>query len=569
MKYTVLSPWAKAESSNPVGIQPRPAALDNKVIGLYSHFKDGVPQLMEAVGRRIAEKYENVVLSPYQYVRDGMELVNDPENDAIMKAWLDGVDVVVAGLGDAGSCSMFVGYNIAHLEKLGKPTVTLVQPLYKTSFQRGASARAVPGARCVVIEGAPAAVGHMGVAGSGGLHQNGLESRAPVDPVTANYPAVDKVLDQIIEALTLPPTDEELAKELPVDYASVTYTGDLAEINKIFYQHGWTNGVPIIPPTEEAVREMLEGTDLPRDYVVAKLPPLCGEATVEKIAINAVMAGCLPTYMPVLIAAVKGMDSSAIQILEGWTCSAASWMPLNVVTGPIQKQLGINGGMGVMSPYEKASATISRAIAYMVMNLTGCRPRLEDMSGAGCMNRFGVTIGEDYEASPWTPMHTDYGFAVEDSVLTQFWPLQPDLFSGRGLEDMLKGMCSVKATGWDCGCVFILTPDMANKFAEKGWTRKQILDYVVEYNRFIDPVGGTFNNHYPKGSMFPVSGGYSRKTFWSTDHMFILVAGRGFGMTITGGGDHGGPARTKIELPKDWDALVEKYSDYVPEYFRY
>ena len=570
MEYTVLSPWAKAESSKPFGIQPRPASLDGLTIGLYAHFKDGVPEFMQAIGECLQKRYPTMKLSAYQYKKDGTEFCNDPENDALMKAWLKDVDVVIAGLGDAGSCAMFVGYNIAYLEKLGKPTVTMVMPRFRNAFQRGASARAVPAARCV-ITGGPMAHSPMGVAGSGGIamHMDAGPGSASKDPVKENYPAAEKVMPEIIEALTKPATEEELTPAVQQDYASATYTGDIMEINRIFYRNGWTNGVPIIPPTEEAVREMLEGTDLPRDYVVAKLPPMLGEATVEKIAVNAVMAGCLPSYMPVLIAAVKGFTDPSIIILEGWTCSVASWMPMTVVTGPVQRQLGINGGTGFLSPYGKASATISRALAYIIMNISGCRQGLEDMSGIGSLQKFGFLFGEDYENSPWTPMHTDYGFSAEDSVVTQFWPAELEKFMGRGVEGALRSMCSVKATGWDCGCAFILSPDVAKSFADAGWTRKMIMDYVVEYNRFIDPVGGTFNNHYPKGSLFPEGGGYSRKTFWNTDHMFVMVAGSGTNLAFTGGGDHGGPARTKIELPKNWDALVEKYRAYVPNYIKY
>ena len=149
MTYTVLSPWGEAESRRPLGLNPRPETLDGLTVGLYSHFKDKVPDLMHAVEKLLAEKYPTAKFSHYRYLKDATEFINQPEDEKEMRAWLDGVDVVVAGLGDAGSCSMYLCYNLAYIEKLGKPTVTLVEPLYMSSAERGASARSMPKLRIV------------------------------------------------------------------------------------------------------------------------------------------------------------------------------------------------------------------------------------------------------------------------------------------------------------------------------------------------------------------------------------------------------------------------------------
>ena len=120
-------------------------------------------------------------------------------------------------------------------------------------------------------------------------------------------PAISGVIDEIVAALTRPLTAEEEVSQSPKESekpARIIFKGNLEEVNRFFYKRGWTDGLPIIPPTEEAVAEMLTGTDLPPDHLVAKLEPRLGKATVEKIAINAVMAGALPTYMPLLIAGV-------------------------------------------------------------------------------------------------------------------------------------------------------------------------------------------------------------------------------------------------------------------------
>ena len=244
---------------------------------------------------------------------------------------------------------------------------------------------------------------------------------------------------------------------------------------------------------------------------------------------------------------------------------------MSVVTGPIQKDIGLNSDRGVMSAYSKPNASIPRAIAYMVMNLTGCRPGLEDMSCMGQIGRFGVCIGENEAESPWKPMHVDYGFAEDDNVLTQFWPAENQLIMGRDDKSIIKSMCTVDAKGWDCGCMFIISPENAKVLARAGWDQQKLRDYVVEYSRFtpMPGMGMLFNNHFPEGCIWPLDETYSRKRYWTKKHMFIVVAGRAFNLAMTGGGDHGGPARTKIRLPKNWKSLVEKYRDVVPSYLNY
>ena len=557
MQYTVLSPWASTGCAEPRGLSPRLDTLKGKTIGLYAHFKDQTPEIMRALGQVISDRYPDTKLKYIQYTRDTAELPNDPDGDAMIRSWLSDVDGVITGLGDAGSCAMYLMYNTAYLEKLGVPCVGLTQPAFRNSARRGASARGVPGLRIVEIK----ADGASQPAGTGmDAVQGGV--------ATAMRTEFEEKLDEILGGLLEPLTPEEATPARRENYAEMTFTGTLRELDKLFYRHGWTNGTPIVPPTREAVDEMLRGTDLPADFVVGELPPMLGQATVEKIAINGVMAGCLPIHMPVLIAAVEAMLDPKIH-LEGWTCSVASWMPLSIVTGPAAKQMGIYSGAGYLSPYHKANSAIPRAIAYLVMNISGVRLQTEDMSGIGNMNRFGVTIGEDQEASPWEPLHCRYGLRPEDSALTLFWPSEPQILNGRSARDILREMCAVKAHGWDCGSIFILNPDIAGELSRMGYDREKLMDYVMEYNRVPSEQNTRFNNHEPKGSLFAEGPGYSSRLFWNTDHMIVAVNGRSFNLAITGGGDHGGPACVKLRLPEKWEALVEEYSDYMPDYIDY
>jgi hypothetical protein len=166
---------------------------------------------------------------------------------------------------------------------------------------------------------------------------------------------VQEVLSDVVDGLTKPLKPEEIAPEArPTELTQgIVFEGDLAEVQRFFYKRGWTDGLPIMPPTREAVEEMLAGTDLPPEHMVGKMIPRLGKATVEKIAINAAMAGALPTAMPVLIAAVEAMldPLSSYGIFQ---VSTGSWSPFLIVNGPIREQIRVNGSSGAMSPGDLA-----------------------------------------------------------------------------------------------------------------------------------------------------------------------------------------------------------------------
>ena len=320
---------------------------------------------------------------------------------------------------------------------------------------------------------------------------------------------------------------------------------------------------------------MLTGTDLAPETVIGYIPPKMGKATVKAIAVNAVMAGCLPTYLPVLIAAVKGALDKKIY-LEGWTCSQSTWGPMLTISGKIVNDIGLNTGTNALSPYYKANATIGRAFGYIMMNIGGLRPGIEDLSEVGHENRLGIAIGDSFDENPWGPLHTLYGEDEDASAVTMFWPQEHRTISGRTTADFLTGMCEINPYGWDPGAAFIFTPKCAQMFANEGWTREKLLDYVVEYARHpasqVDISWLVNNNHPPKSVDIPVNMNHSTRIFWTKEHMLALVAGGHAGAMMTvfaGGGDHGGPSCAKIELPKNWDALVEKYKTVRPEYIDY
>ncbi len=321
-------------------------------------------------------------------------------------------------------------------------------------------------------------------------------------------------------------------------------------------------------PTREAVDEMLRGTDLPADYVVAEIPPMMGKATVEKIAVNAVMAACLPTYLPVLISAVKGSLDEKI-FFEGWTCIQSTWGPMLTLSGPIVRDINLNVDGNFLSPYYKANTAIARAYGNILMNIGGVRPGIEDLAEMGHEFRIGYCMGDNTEMNPWQPLHMDFGFAETDSAVTMSWPQEHRVFQKGSPAAFLKGICKINPLGWDPGLILIFSPIAAKMFADAGWTKKKVMDYIVEYARVpgedVDIQWLVGNMHEPEHVPLPEDMKAPTRIFWSSRHMFAVVGGGMAGpmmAVLAGGGDHGGPSCTKIDLPKNWDALVKEYSDY-------
>ena len=192
---------------------------------------------------------------------------------------------------------------------------------------------------------------------------------------------------------------------------------DLDAINKLYRERRWGDGLPIVPPTEARVARMLAGTKRKSDEVIATLPPGFGEATVERIAINAVMAGCDPEYLPVLIAATDAVAQAQfnIQGIEATTNPAAVWLVLN---GPIVQQLGVNATFNCLGQGTWANATMGRAMRLILQNIGGALPGDMDRATQGQPAKYTFCSGENEAQSPWEPLHVERGFAREASTVT-------------------------------------------------------------------------------------------------------------------------------------------------------
>ncbi|MEJ2111306.1 MAG: hypothetical protein P8Z37_15620 [Acidobacteriota bacterium] len=361
---------------------------------------------------------------------------------------------------------------------------------------------------------------------------------------------IDGALDDIIAALTEPLTEAEKNPQIQIEeQPRIAFKGTLDEINQFYYRKGWGDGLPIIPPTEEKVAEMLTGTDLPADHIVTKLIPRMGKATVEKIAVNAVMAGALPTYMPVLISAVEALSDPETRF-DTFEVSTGSWAPLLVINGPVRNDININCSSGMMSPGNIANAAIGRALGLIVKNIGGARKGREDMGTLGDAMKYSLVIGENEENSPWEPLHVGFGYNEDDSTVTVMFPnrytqTNPRETSPEGIASTLAGM-GPRALS----CLLVI-PDHAKIFDAEGWSKKKVKDFIIESS----------------------SRGNGRQVRGVRDEDFMVVVAGGpgvwMGLLQSAGGFGNSFVHRKIELPSNWEKLTAKYKNLVPTYVKY
>jgi hypothetical protein len=254
------------------------------------------------------------------------------------------------------------------------------------------------------------------------------------------------------------------------------------------YARGVTDGLPVIPPTRERVAAAVAASGRPADDLVALVPPNFGRATVEKIAVNSVMAGCRPEYLPVVIAGVAAMCDDAFD-LHGVAATTNSAAPLFIVNGPVRKRLDINSGAGVFGPGHRANATIGRALRLIVRNLGGAAVGGITMSTLAHPGYFTYCIGENEEESPWTPFSVEQGFAPGESTVTAFAGAAPQTVydhQSRTGEDLLitlahsLAVISHHKSTHHGDTLVVLSPEHARLLADTGWDRPRMRTYLWE-----------------------------------------------------------------------------------------
>ncbi len=264
---------------------------------------------------------------------------------------------------------------------------------------------------------------------------------------------------------------------------------DLAAAMELCFAKGWTDGLPVVPPTEDRIRDMLAAAGLEPGLELAFIENRQVSVTAEKVAINAVLAGCKPEYMPVVVAAVEAL-ADPLYGYHGPGTSTGGAAVLMIVNGPIARELGMNSGHNLFGPGWRANATIGRAVRLTMRNTIGTIPGTLDQSSLGHPGKYTFCIAENEAESPWPSLHVDRGFKAEQSTVTIMAALGVHQFSN-GLSSTPEGVLTTACaqmrisagTGRNAFYALVLAGEHMAIIAQAGWSRDDVKRYCFEHAR--------------------------------------------------------------------------------------
>ena len=457
-------------------------------------------------------------------------------------------------------------------EKAGVPSVTDICSAFVGQARLIAEMSGVPGARIAEYPS------HIGT--------HSLEQR--------NKNIEEVILPQIIKALTEPLEEVLLPTVGEPEARDIVFSGTFEEVNAFFYEKHWSDGLPITPPTIEKVEEFLKYTDRSPDEVLGVLMPANRQATVWNVAVNGVMAGCRPEYMPILIAMVEVMADPRFCIEHAG--ATPGWESLVILNGPIIKQLGFNYTVGALRPGYMPNTSVGRFWRLYVRNVPESLPGTTDKGTWG--RNFYVVLAENHDALKeigWEPLSVQQGFKADDNVVTV------QSIRARGFDTTVVGSTAkenldiisyallvfqqhrLSQIKGEQSVVLGLTPLNAAVIAGDGYSKKDVAQYLWEHTRMpaqaIEAVsweGRPWNSSSGIGNNFcdAVRLGILPKSFcecddpnrmlpvWrSPDEMLIVVSGdpgRNRALITGSNVHHGLVTSKKIELPTNWEERLKK-----------
>ncbi len=381
-----------------------------------------------------------------------------------------------------------------------------------------------------------------------------IGKQAGVDLRIATYPGVistherstvvknieDVLVDQIVSQLTQDePSAESSADSAEPEDRDIVFTGTFEEVNNFFRSNEWTDGLPVVPPTIEAIDAFMRFTDRAPDEVLGTLHPSQAEASIWKVAVTGVMAGCRPEYMPVLVAIVEIMADPEFGMKHGG--STPGWEAMIILNGPIRAQLGLNDGQGAQRPGNQANTSIGRFYRLFARNIPRFLQGTTDMATFGQMFRAVVAENEQAcAAMGWAPLHVTRGFEADDNVVTiTSVRTASDPFATGGefaerhldyIVDWVKRMIEPyqSSRGYVESHVLLLTPVIAALLAKAGYSKQDVEAYLMKhatvpahYYEWHMMLG----DHHPPGTTIAslVEAGVLPKAWRLSDHPDRLV----------------------------------------------
>ena len=524
----ILNPRGVLHPEPVVGLSnPRVTDLNGKRIALMSEKPDAV-LFFNSLEKLLKKKYPDATILRFDSPANPARPDNTAEVASQCDVWLQGVKTTT---------SSKVDYDIK-MEKLGRPGAMFCVDTLMKQRKRLADANGMPTLRIIPIS----SVSFFSAKGSQKL----------MDPVAA------EVFDATVKALTEPLSAAEKNPPAAVyDYGPLQFTGDTyADAAESFQQYFADNfmhdGLPVVPPTPEAIKWMLKGTSRSPKEKIGVLPPRDGEATIEKIAINSVMAGAKPEYLPVIITALECITDKSFNSYH----IAMGPLPVIWISGPIAREIGMNLGIGYLSPGFRANSTIGRAISLCMINIgwrlmdTDAMPGGPGTPVAYC----NYLIPENDKESPWESFSVEHGYQPEDSTVSVNEMLQLSQGPGEGLssqslEEALDRIAKQLISFLNYGfppenrrCEIFLYPTLARQLADAGYTKQSLVKALIEkssipWEKLSLPEQEMLKNNVAYGSLSGVKPsdlkpGYVYRTYRDPSQIAILVAGDAGGSTL-------------------------------------
>jgi hypothetical protein len=324
--------------------------------------------------------------------------------------------------------------------------------------------------------------------------------------------------------------------------ARLEVPADLDAFQELAERRRWTDGLPVVPPTVERVAAMLKMVGEPATSSLGPVPPGGGEATLERIAASAVMAGCKPQYFPVVVAAMRALLKPGFNLL-GVQATTHPAAPLIVISGPVARAIGVHGGSGAFGPGFIANATIGRAIRLVLLNIGHALPGDGDRSTQGSPAKFTYCVTENVEMSPWPEFHVSRGYAEQESVVTVIGAeaphnvndhenTEPEALLGVVADTLLP----LGNNNWYMAhhdrseVVVFLGPEHASQIASHGWSRRDVQEFLFRnvVRTIADlKIGGMWQMKDWSESMLALSDqdGATIPIVRRVEDIFVLVAG--------------------------------------------
>jgi hypothetical protein len=448
-------------------------------------------------------------------------------------------------------------------EKAGIPSVAITVAGFTEVAKEAAEAAGVEGLRVAAYPGAV------------GVH---------LDEIRSNIE--ENLFEQIVDGLTKHETDEAIGVRKDYDSEEIVFKGTFEEVNEFFFSNEWSDGLPIVPPTVDTIERYLGFTDRSPDEKIAILPQANLVATPFNIAANAIMAGCRPEHMPLLIAAAEALGDEYYNLNNIGT----TWgvYPYVLISGPIVRQLDIPCEGQLIS--RGSNPSLGRAVGLIIRNIGGYRP------GKNYMGTFGYplvfAIAENEKENPWEPFHVEQGFDRSTSAVTACatvtwgWPPSPYSTTDKTAAQSALELLSLELTKKPCLAklaevgpegmrnmiMLMLSPPVAKSIADAGYSKQDIREYLYENARvplreidwnakYAHPEALSAHEKvelgiYPKDYLVGLD--EMVRVLPSPEVVHIVVCGdpsRNRVMTLWGG--YVKPATKEVKLPANWDQLLD------------